>query len=61
MSVKEERIRQLCAEALAAQNDVAVEKVLPELQAALEEHMQNARTMAPTEIPRVFKRVKKAA
>jgi len=51
----EERIRQLCAEAIAAQDDVALEKALSKLRAAIQVHIYSVRVMAATEIPRACK------
>jgi len=39
----EERIRQLCAEAVAATSQSDVERIFPELRAALEEHVKLAK------------------
>ena len=37
----EERVRQLCAKVLAAQNEVSLEKALSELQDATKDYLQN--------------------
>ena len=39
----EERIRQLCAEALAAKSQTDVDRIVPQLRAALEEHVKLAK------------------
>jgi hypothetical protein len=39
----EVRIQQLCTEAIAAKTQVDVDRIIPELRAALEEHIQLAR------------------
>ena len=54
MTTSDDRIRQLCSEALAAQDDVALQKVLPNLQAAIAEHIR-IRLIAAQDVPRVFK------
>jgi hypothetical protein len=50
----EDRIRQLCSEALAAQDDAALGNILPHLQAAITEHIHNFRLIAAQEVPRLF-------
>ncbi|HEV2731320.1 MAG TPA: hypothetical protein VGV15_14920 [Terriglobales bacterium] len=42
MPASEETVRQLCAKVLAAQNEIAVEKALSELQDATKDYLQNA-------------------
>ena len=61
MSVIEDRIRQLCAQASAAQNEEALEKALSDLNALIRVHIYHVRVMAAAEIPRAFKPVKDAA
>ena len=39
----DDRIQQLCKEAIAAQTPAELEKVIPELRAALEEHTRQAK------------------
>ena len=57
----EDHIRQLCTEAVAAQDDAAREKALSDLKAAIRVHIYKIRVMAATEIPRAFKPMKDAA
>jgi len=38
-----ERIRQLCEKVLAAQNEIALQKALSELQTAVQEYSQNTK------------------
>jgi len=57
----EDRIRVLCTLALAARNETALNVVLPQLQAALAEHIQHTREMAVQEIPRAFRPESNAA
>jgi len=40
----EAKIHQLCTEALAANTEAEVERIIPELRAALQEHVRLART-----------------
>lgn len=61
MSVIEDRIRELCARAIAAQNEEALEKALSELNALIRVNIYNVRVMAAAEIPRLFKAMKDAA
>jgi hypothetical protein len=51
----EDRIRELCHQALAANDDNALREVLPELRAAIKEHCHNERLKAAEEIPQVFR------
>jgi len=55
VTTSEDRIRQRCREALAAQDDIALQKVLPHLQAAIAEHIRNMRLIAAPDVPRLFK------
>ena len=61
MSVIEDRIRQLCTQAIAAQNEEALEKALSDLNALIRVHIYNVHVMAAAEIPRLFKPIKDAA
>ncbi len=42
----EDRIRNLCAQALTATDDEALNIILPQLRGALREHLENLRVMA---------------
>jgi hypothetical protein len=57
----EERIRELCIRVVAAQNDAALDQVLPQLQAAIKEYVHDSRIRAVEVIPRTFGLNKKAA
>jgi len=61
MYVIEDRIRQLCAQAVAAQNEAALEKAVSELNALIRVHIYNVRVMAAAEIPRLLKPMRDAA
>jgi hypothetical protein len=56
----EDRIRELCIQVVAAQNDAALDKVLPQLRAAIKEYVQDTRIRAVEVIPRTFRPNKKA-
>ena len=47
----EDRIRELCAQAVAATDDEALNTILPQLKDALHEHLKNLRLMVATEYP----------
>ena len=58
----EDRTRELCAKAVAANDDVALKKMITELRAAISEHINNARRKAAEVILMMaFKAVKRAA
>jgi hypothetical protein len=57
----DERIRVLCRLALAATSDATLSVVVPQLQAALAEHMKEMRKKAAQENPRVFRPESNAA
>jgi len=46
----EARIQQLCTEALAAKTQADVDRILPELRSALEEHVKMAKDSLETQI-----------
>jgi hypothetical protein len=50
----EEKIRNLCAQVLSAQNEIALKKAVAELRAAIHEHIQNTRNRAAEAIPGTF-------
>ena len=52
MSAMEDRIRQLCAEAIVAHDEIALERALSQLAAAIRVHVYHVRVMAAAEIPR---------
>jgi hypothetical protein len=54
MPALEDRIRALCAQALAANDGDALDEILSELQAAIAEQIRAVRLMAAKEIPRAF-------
>jgi hypothetical protein len=47
----EDKIRKLCTQVLAAQNDEATNKILPELRDALHEHCERLRLLVAREYP----------
>jgi len=47
----EDKIRELCTQVLAAQNDEVANRILPELRDALHEHCERLRPMVVTEYP----------
>jgi hypothetical protein len=51
----EDRMRELCGHAVAAQNDIALDRVIPQLQAAIREYIRETRTRASEVIPRTFR------
>jgi hypothetical protein len=57
----EDRVRELCVAAVAAQNGVALDQVLPQLQAAIKEYIQETRVRAVEVISRTFRADKEAA
>jgi hypothetical protein len=60
-SVLEERIRALCAQVLAAENDAALDQVIAQLRAAIAEHVHDTRSRAAEIIPRTFRSDKEVA
>lgn len=48
MPICAETIRHLCSQVLAAQNEIALNKALSELQAALQEYSRDTNEAAPT-------------
>jgi hypothetical protein len=48
-------------QAVAAQNDVALDRVIPQLQTAIKQYVCNTRIRAAEVIPRTFQPDKKAA
>jgi hypothetical protein len=55
VSPLEDRIRELCAQVLAAPDSASLSHLLTELKAAMSEHIHNMRLMAAKEIPRLFR------
>jgi hypothetical protein len=47
----EDKIRELCTQVLAAQNDEAANRILPELRDALHAHCERLRLRVATEYP----------
>jgi hypothetical protein len=50
----EERISDLCSQATATSSQAELDIILPKLQAALREHVRNARAVAIKTIPKAF-------
>jgi hypothetical protein len=51
----EDRIRELCSQVVAAQNDAALDQVVPQLRAAIKENIYETRIRAAEVIPRTFR------
>jgi hypothetical protein len=51
----EDRIRELCLKAAAAQNETALDQVIPQLRAAIKEYIHETRIRAAEVIPRTFR------
>jgi len=52
----EDRVRLLCAQAVAAKTDAEINAVLPQLQAAIRDHIRYLRAIAVEVIPEAFGR-----
>ena len=50
----EDRIRELCAQVLSAQNDLALDRFIPQLQVAIKEYVQGTRTRVAEVIRHTF-------
>jgi hypothetical protein len=50
----EERVRGLCAQAIAAKSEAELEFILPQLRQAIQDHIRHCRAVALEVIPRVF-------
>ncbi len=57
----EDRVRLLCAQAVAAKTDAEINAVLPQLQAAIRDHIRYLRAIAVEVIPEAFGRDSNAA
>jgi hypothetical protein len=57
----EERVQDLCAQAIAAKNQAELEIILPQLQAAIRDHIRYLRAIAAEAIPEAFGRDSNAA
>ena len=57
----EDRVRDLCAQVGAAKTEVELRIILPQLQAAIHDHISYLRAIAVDVIPEVFRRDKNAA
>ena len=51
----EDRIRELCAQVLSAQNDLALDRFIPQLQVAVKEYVQETRTRVVEVIRHTFR------
>ena len=56
----EDRVRLLCAQAVAAKTDAEINAVLPQLRAAIQDHVRYLRAIAVEVIPEVFGSDRKA-
>src|SRR6266849_11189030 len=52
----EERVHELCAQAIAAKSQAELEIILPQLQAAIRDHIRYVRIIAAEAIPEAFGR-----
>jgi hypothetical protein len=50
----EDRVRQLCAQAIAAKSDAELEIILPQLRAAIRDHIRYMRAIALEVVPEAF-------
>jgi hypothetical protein len=57
----EDRVRELCAQAVAAKTETELLVVLPQLQAAIRDHIRYLRALAAEVIPEAFGRDSNAA
>ena len=57
----DDRIRDLCTQAVAAKTEAELLPILAQLQSAITEQIRRIRLMAAEEIPRAFTRDSKAA
>jgi hypothetical protein len=57
----EDRVRELCAQAVAAKTEAELGVVLPQLQAAIRDHIRRLRAVAVEAIPEAFGRDSNAA
>jgi hypothetical protein len=57
----EERIRELCAQVAAIDNEAALDQLIPQLRAAIKEYVHDTRLRAAEVIPRAFRSDKGAA
>ena len=57
----EDRVRKLCAQVAAAKTDVEVSVILPQLQAAMPDHIRYLRAIAVDAIPEAIERDSSAA
>ena len=57
----EERVQDLCAQAIAAKSQAELDLILPQLQAAIRDHIRYLRAVAVEAIPEAFGRDSNAA
>ena len=57
----EDRVRELCAQAVAAKTEAEVNAILPQLRSAINAHIRYLRAIAVEAIPEVFGRDSNAA
>ena len=57
----EDRVRDLCAQVAVAKTDAEVNAILPQLQAAMRDHIRYLRAIAVDAIPEAFGRDSNAA
>jgi hypothetical protein len=57
----EDRVQDLCAQAIAAKSQAELDLILPKLQAAIQDHLRYVRAIAVEAIPEAFGRDSNAA
>jgi hypothetical protein len=57
----EDRVQDLCAQAIAAKSQAELDLILPKLQAAIRDHLRYVRAIAVEAIPEAFGRDSNAA
>ncbi len=57
----EQRVQDLCAQAIAAKSQAELDLILPKLQAAIRDHIRYVRAIALETIPEAFGKDSKAA
>jgi hypothetical protein len=57
----QDRVRELCAQVAAAKTEAEIDAILPQLQAAIHDHIRYVRAIAVEAIPKAFGRDSRAA
>ena len=56
-----DRVRDLCAQAVAAKSEAELDAIMPELQAAIRDHIRYLRAIALETVPEAFRNQSKTA